>query len=436
MSKSKQQEAQDLLNDLDSLPAPPPVNRKTGSSPVPGTVAGSEGAEALAFLDEITQKSSEPTKSTPAPVAKPTERIRLSVANNPRRSVESSRATTPLSRVPPTGTPPITSSALPAVDTAAPAAPAAAPGSWGWGSVWTSASAALQQARSVVEEQAKNLPPMPSAAAARTEQARKWSAGMVEYVKTTQFDKISQDLKNVSLSTLNEIMNAVAPPISEHEVIQVWLSHDMEGYEGIESLVYRSLAKIMEQVEGGDLIVNRGNESRPKEGTTDRDLNAVHSYDEALKLAEAEIAELVKVGASHAPAAPKSPTLQNPTTYSTVYIRVQPFFSPAIHTKIPVIPDAEPAEPAEPPAEPRAEQQQLQFLLYLVDPSHQLAHATLTQGVSAGWLGLWDAHDWVENTVVEVLRVGVEVVGQHYVADRMGYAKRAEIEAIVAEKTG
>ena len=50
-------------------------------------------------------------------------------------------------------------------------------------------------------------------------------------------------MKNVSLSTLTEIMNAVAPPISEHEVIQVWLSHDMEGYEGIESLVYRSLAK-------------------------------------------------------------------------------------------------------------------------------------------------------------------------------------------------
>jgi hypothetical protein len=53
-----------------------------------------------------------------------------------------------------------------------------------------------------------------------------------------------QDLKNVSLSTLTEIMNAVAPPISEHEVIQVWLSHDMQGYEGIESLVYRSLAKV------------------------------------------------------------------------------------------------------------------------------------------------------------------------------------------------
>lgn len=42
----------------------------------------------------------------------------------------------------------------------------------------------------------------------------------------------------------------------------------------------------MEQVEGGDLIVNRGNESRPKEGTTERDLNALQSYEEAVKLAE------------------------------------------------------------------------------------------------------------------------------------------------------
>jgi hypothetical protein len=188
MSKSKQQEAQDLLNDLDSLPAPPPVNRKSGSSPAPGGVAGAEGAEALAFLDEITQKSSEPTKASPAPIPKPTERIRLSVGNSQRRSVDSSRATTPLSRVPPSSTPPPNVSATqPAVDSAAPAA-----GAWGWGSVWNSASAALQQAKSVVEEQAKNLPPMPTAAAARTEQARKWSEGMIEYVKTTQLDKISE----------------------------------------------------------------------------------------------------------------------------------------------------------------------------------------------------------------------------------------------------
>ena len=55
---------------------------------------------------------------------------------------------------------------------------------------------------------------------------------------------LGQDFKRVGLSTLTDILNVVAPPISEHEVIQVWLSHDMKGYEGVESLVYRALARV------------------------------------------------------------------------------------------------------------------------------------------------------------------------------------------------
>ena len=56
--------------------------------------------------------------------------------------------------------------------------------------------------------------------------------------------RLGQDLKRVGLSTFTEILNVVAPPISEHEVIQVWLSHDMQGYEGVESLVYTALARV------------------------------------------------------------------------------------------------------------------------------------------------------------------------------------------------
>ena len=52
------------------------------------------------------------------------------------------------------------------------------------------------------------------------------------------------DFKRVGLSTLTDILNVVAPPISEHEVIQVWLSHDMAGYDGVESLVYRALSRV------------------------------------------------------------------------------------------------------------------------------------------------------------------------------------------------
>lgn len=58
-----------------------------------------------------------------------------------------------------------------------------------------------------------------------------------------------QDFKRVGLSTLTDILNVVAPPISEHEVIQVWLSHDMQGYDGIESLTYRSLARVSKKLD-------------------------------------------------------------------------------------------------------------------------------------------------------------------------------------------
>ena len=46
------------------------------------------------------------------------------------------------------------------------------------------------------------------------------------------------------MATFTDILNVVAPPISEHEVIQIWLSHDMEGYDGVENLVYRAMARV------------------------------------------------------------------------------------------------------------------------------------------------------------------------------------------------
>lgn len=45
----------------------------------------------------------------------------------------------------------------------------------------------------------------------------------------------------------------------------------------------------MEQIEGGDLVVNRGNESKPKESEGSdpkRDLNVVDNYETALKLSQ------------------------------------------------------------------------------------------------------------------------------------------------------
>ena len=69
-------------------------------------------------------------------------------------------------------------------------------------------------------------------------------------------------------------------------------------------------------------------------------------------------------------------------------------------------------------------QSTLQFLLYLSDPTHQISHSSVTQNVPGKWLELWDDYEWVEDLVVEAIRVGVEVVGQEYIVSRMGWDQK------------
>ncbi|KAH9996596.1 maintenance of telomere capping protein 1 [Russula vinacea] len=405
-SKSKQQEALQILDDLDSLSPDahaPGVDAAAAPTP-PITANPGEAAEVLAFLDEITQKSSEPTRPAASLVDRPlsrsgtptlrksTERVKLggsSLTNPGSSSARGGQESTPEHERQPSG------------------------GGWGWGNVWSSASSAIQQAKSVVDEQVKSLP---------TQDAKKWREEVLgyaknaqeraqEYAKTAQLDKLGKDLKRVGLSTFNDILNAVAPPISEHEVIQVWLSHDMEGLAGVESLVYSALTRILEQVEGGDLVVNKGNESKPKEASTNREINAVEGFEQALKLAQANMEEVIKMNAPPDP--DRASSIQNPTTTSYVYLRIQPFTSTVTTSEV-----------------DSTESTQLQFILCLSDPAHKLSYMTVTQVIPEHWLKVWDQYDWVEDTVAETLRLGVEVIGQEYVVGRMGWVR--ETPAVAA----
>jgi Family of unknown function (DUF5427) len=188
--KSKQEEALQFLDDLDSF-APPtearPANKKTQA----GSGNEGEAAEALAFLDEITQKSTEvPARSAPAHISrsgtptlrKSTERVRL--GGGPSLLPSASSSTTSLNRT--------LSSDSARGKEKADSQPAGAsqsnPVTWGWGSVWSTASAAIQQAKTVVDEQVKHLP--------KNEQARKWGENVMEYAKTAQLDKLSASPTN------------------------------------------------------------------------------------------------------------------------------------------------------------------------------------------------------------------------------------------------
>ncbi|GBE78117.1 maintenance of telomere capping protein 1 [Sparassis latifolia] len=406
-AKSKQEEALQFLDDLDSL-APPPANAPVST---PDTQPPTEGeAEVYAFIDEITQKSTELPRLSTSHIDRP-----LSRAGTPtfRKSTERIKVGTPVPLLPSASgsasplprTEPSSSRQSSSVK-AEPHETQTNSGGWGWGNVWSSASAAIQQAKQAVDEQVKNLP--------KNEQARKWGEGVLEYAKAAQLDKLGTDFKRVGLSTLTDLLNVVAPPISEHEVIQIWLSHDMQGYEGVESLVYRALSRIMEQVEGGDLIVNRGDESRLKDASdAQRDLNAAEGLEAALKLAQANLDELIKRNAT--PASTPS-SAQNPTTYSYVYLRIQPYMS--------TFPLPQSPGEVDPSSAGLNSQTSLQFIIYLSDPAHQLTHSTVTQAVPGKWLTLWDEYEWVEDLVVEAIRVGVEVIGQQYIVSRMGWDKK------------
>jgi hypothetical protein len=202
-SKSKQAEALQLLDDLDSftpIEAPPPDSN--GSSPIPHTSTPSsrrqdlssnnastgsnqgETAEALAFLDEIQQRATEPagrpshsiSRSGTPTLRKSTERVRLAGGTSTSLLPGASASATSLHKQ-------LSSSAV--GDSAAKkASEPTGGGGWGWGSVWSSASAAIQQARTVVDEQVKYLPQV------NNEQAKKWREGVIEYAKTAQLDKI------------------------------------------------------------------------------------------------------------------------------------------------------------------------------------------------------------------------------------------------------
>lgn len=180
-SKSKQEEALQFLDDLDSFAPPTPEVVVNAPTDKPGNEG--EAAEVLAFLDEITQKSNEPTRATSAyiprsgtpTVRKSTERVRLGGGTPSSLLPSASSSSTSLNKV--TGSPSTSNDGGSTKQGAA-----SQGGGWGWGSVWSTATAAIQQAKEVVDEQVKQLP--------KNEQARKWGEGVMEYAKSAQLDKL------------------------------------------------------------------------------------------------------------------------------------------------------------------------------------------------------------------------------------------------------
>ncbi|KMP04761.1 conserved fungal protein [Coccidioides immitis H538.4] len=125
-------------------------------------------------------------------------------------------------------------------------------GGW-WGGFFATASAAMKQAEAAVKEIQKN------------EEAQKWA----EHVRGNvgMLKGLGGELKTLALPTFTSFIHTLAPPISSHERLQIHITHDLRGYPSLDSLIYNVFARVMAQVEGGDLlVVQRGQESGPRRG--------------------------------------------------------------------------------------------------------------------------------------------------------------------------
>lgn len=72
-------------------------------------------------------------------------------------------------------------------------------------------------------------------------------------------------------------------------MLKVGIYHDMVGYPHIDKIVYDVFDKVMGQVEGGSLVVQKGREGKRRASESRnqaRDLNICEGLEEALKLAK------------------------------------------------------------------------------------------------------------------------------------------------------
>lgn len=62
------------------------------------------------------------------------------------------------------------------------------------------------------------------------------------------------------------MLDTVAPPLSDEEIVEVWLSKSQLGYLGLEQITYRAWSSVLEQTATGDIVVQTDGGKSDKEG--------------------------------------------------------------------------------------------------------------------------------------------------------------------------
>ncbi|KAF3935227.1 hypothetical protein ABW19_dt0201543 [Dactylella cylindrospora] len=311
-------------------------------------------------------------------------------------------------------------------------------GGW-WGGLWSTASAAATVAQSTAQSVYKEIQ--------ASEEAQRWTKQVKGSVEG--FKELGGELQKRAIPTFTNLLHHIAPPISAHERLHIHTSHDLQNYPSIDPIIHHVFARVMQQVEGGDLLViQRGSESTAKRNSSlssgwgggpwwrderKRELGTIKGLEAGIKLAKATAEGFATEYSQRSPTFEKKPEdPNNPVRKSDIFLSLQPVVYPCPFSTVLIKPeDAANGEVAE---------EVLSFAIHLSDPKHSLEFTTMSQTCPAKW-GDWmdaefeelpedvqmglangavDPREWIAEWMEETIALAVGIVAQRYVSKRMG----------------
>lgn len=468
-SKKAKAPVRDDLDELGDLLSETKIKKSTKPKPKPKTAASKAMADQDILADLESELSEKPPSRphTPqlrdnppkgSPVAKrsaPAAAAPTSAKTDPRKSTDSASAT---------------SSESQESDKRAPAEqPAAQSGGGWWGGILSTASAAMKQAEAAVSQ------------IQHSEEAKKWTEQVRGNVGALR--GLGDELRTRAMPTFSNILQTIAPPISQHERLRIHITHDMVGYPSLDPLIYSVFSRVMSQVEGGDLmVIQRGHEATARRASDSafftgssaagwrdgpwwraadvpRDMGIVSGLTEGTKLCRVSAEDYSRefFAANGGVEAAKQRAVEpvsesNPVRSSDLFLAVQAIATDADEDLFASSAAAK-KEEEDSPAHDDKTDPMVCFAIYVLDPVHEIVFSTVSHELPARWIQWLDAQvpitpgsddeegtrfgvpeeiqeiiesggvdprEWVSEWVEEAISLAVGVVAQRYVARRMG----------------
>lgn len=189
----------------------------------------------------------------------------------------------------------------------------------------------------------------------------------------------------------------------------------MTGYDGIETLAFKVLSRMLQQADITKVDVHMAAASG--DASNELPAHALHiAASREAGVAEAKAAIVPLAQAVPAPKEKQENEMMVPDSTCPIVLRLQPFYEAIIPGS-----DADLFGASEPPASFQKDKRSVSFLVWWVDPTYRLSHATCSQAIPAWWRTYYllttvsvplENNAWVEQAMCDVIEGALAVVAQ------------------------